>query len=307
MQNTPPYTSLANALLLTAVGAITSACGGSYASSLQQSYQDKGGFQEFAADPELHSLRTRFDADREKILADPKGFFALASASTCPLDDAKLNELNGMTMAEKQLEAADSPGHMRAEAVRHSVTGGTCEGGTLRGAVDIRIQWQSVIELPDMHGSSVTPRAMRLEGTMGESGFEGPVAVYSFTGKMVATLTAGNESTKGEAVDFNGSYMAEYYDLKSFTPRVLAKRGLSFGFDGADTMHVTSLVEAMPDGRLKFSSWSGQERSAESILNQDLLPHGWQTTFAQKIGDLDIPETKTCARLGRAVKTNDCP
>ena len=76
---------------------------------------------------------------RQKILADPKGFFALASASTCPLDEAKLSELNGMTMAEKQLEAADSPGHMRAEAVRHSVTGGTCEGGTLRGAVDIRI------------------------------------------------------------------------------------------------------------------------------------------------------------------------
>jgi hypothetical protein len=160
---------------------------------------------------------------------------------------------------------------------------------------------------PERRGSSRVERAMRFHGTLGKSGFEGKLVTFAFTGRMQTHVKVGGEIVEvPDDSPFDATYSITYSDVKSFMPRVLNGRAVSFRFDRSNSMHATSVTESLPDMRLKVTTWSGSQKTSENIVTSELIQDGWQLSYAQRIAGVEIPGSRTCMKQGRAAPETQC-
>jgi hypothetical protein len=276
-------------------------------SQILESFREQGDFRRFENDPELHASSATFDRDRELLLANPSAFFGVGPESGCSVDSATLYKVTGLDASFNSLDLADSDGEVSAEKMKYSVEGGPCEGGVASGLLELRVQWADLMVFPERKGSSRVERAMRFRGTLGKSGFEGKLVTFAFTGRMQTHVKVA-----GEIVDvpddspFDATYSITYSDVKSFMPRVLNGRAVSFRFDRSNSMHATSVTESLPDMRLKVTTWSGSQKTSENIVTSELIQDGWQLSYAQRIAGVEIPGSRTCMKQGRAAPETQC-
>jgi hypothetical protein len=276
-------------------------------SAVLESFREQGDFRRFEDDRELHVASATFDRDRELLLANPHAFFRVGPESGCSLDNSTLYKVTGLDASFRSLDLADTEGEVSAEKMKYSVEGGRCEGGVASGLLDLRVEWTDLVVFPDRKGASRIERAMRFRGALGKSGFEGRLVTFAFTGKMQTRVKVA-----GEIVDvpddspFDATYSVTYSDMKSFMPRVLNGRAVSFRFDRSNSMHVASVTESLPDLRLKVTTWSGAEKASENIVTSELIQDGWQLSYAQRIAGIEIPGSRTCMKQGRAAPENAC-
>lgn len=275
--------------------------------AILESFREQGDFRRFENDPELRAASAPFDADRARLLANPAEFFRVPEHSDCKLAAATLYKVTGLDASYKALDLADADGEVSAEKMRYAVAGGRCDGGTASGALELRVAWTDVVVFPDRKGSSRVERAMRFRGTLGKTGFEGPLATFTRSGRMTTRVNVGGEIV--EVVDdgpFDATYGITYSDVKSFMPRVLRGRAVSFRFDSTNSMHVASVTENLPDGRLKVTSWSGAHKTSENVVTNELIQDGWQVSYTQRIAGVNVPGSRTCMKLGRVAESSRC-
>ncbi len=270
----------------------------------QEMFAKDGTFKNVADDPILAPHQRRFELDRAAIVKSHAAFFAIPSPTSCALEPAFMDQLGQITRER------EDPNN-RFDDVAFGVQGGTCENGKALGDVTVVLRWKRTIRLPGvMAGLTTSSNAtMKLVGTLGPSGFTGPLAFYVRESKA-ENANEGQKSSLNHFGDAQGdfTFKASYVNLASYYPNeVHRERGVTFSFDSKDTAHMVAIIDPLPDGRHKVVVWSGSRKALEQSMKPNGKIHGWSRSPAQQINGITIPASDTCMLDGEVVKTNDCP
>ncbi len=272
----------------------------------------EGDLPRFESDPYLAEVRTRFDADRTAILADHVTRFSVPAPAECTIPDDAAEALFDLDLVRLGAKQVKMPIEVRIEDFRTAVVKGSCPDGKLAGDVEIRASWTQSFVMPSLDSTTIETWVAIREGTIADGAFKGPLRTTrkKAKGRHVVDLGGGETAELKSPFAISGlsgvQFIVTYSDLESFRPVRLSRPELGFVFDPEERTRVVTVVEQEGDV-LRSTSFMGSRKKSISRMRYDGTLHGWQETFGERIGTIDIPPTKTCFVEGEQVKQNACP